>query len=58
MVIARPSSSRTRAVRAGLLNGGAAASTARMRASGKKKATTQALISADVRLIIRPAFSR
>jgi hypothetical protein len=51
-VIARPRMSRTRTVRAGLLNGGALTRRARTRASGKKKATIQALISAEVRLII------
>ena len=35
-----------------LLKGGALTRTARMRASGKKKATIQALISAEVRLIM------
>ncbi|EXI71123.1 MAG: hypothetical protein AW07_03792 [Candidatus Accumulibacter sp. SK-11] len=51
-VRARPAASRTRAGSAGLLNGGAVASSARTRASGKKKAATQALISALLRLII------
>ena len=56
-VIASPRISRTRTGRAGLLNGGALTRTARTRASGKKNATTQALISAAVRLIIARSFA-
>ena len=46
------STRRTRVVSPALLNGGAAARRARMRASGKKKVAIQAFSSAEVKLIM------